>query len=346
MKKKISTSVVGLQHHGVTVQVVERIKEGAHLSLKAEPDNTHDKYAVAVYVQNIKIGYIRAREARQVSGAIKAKATVTLMHCSDDTPSRVGYFSAKVIVESDIKTSPPQIAAPKTAGIYRIYSTNTGEFYIGQSVDVSARIREHWGELALGIHPNSALQELWADYGESNFMADLVAAAPEGLSSIDRQRWLADSEEYYISQGKKYGECLNKYPGGLVLTQELRDLEDEQERRGRLLGNDAIRARHQEVKQELSIIADKLEKLTDAYQTSLAHISRINNIITNKTGLRSIFYGRMESWEKKSNERELSSQQFFSSRMRAEIEELNKKQTDLISELGTLKPKSFKIQRK
>ena len=346
MKKTISTSIVGLQYYGITVEIIGRINEGEKISLKEEPENPHDKNAVAVYIGSVKIGHIRASEAKQVCTAIKAHTTITVQPCDKSILRGSTYFSANVVIEKNIPhLSHPIIAKPNTAGIYRIYSASTGSFYIGQSIDVNNRIKQHWDSLRLGVHTNSALQQLWTQYGESEFIADVVATAPDDLGSADRQFWLADSEVFYISQGKKYGECLNKYSGGLVLTQELRNLEDESDRHNRLINNDAIRKRRQEVKQELSTITSELNRLEADYQSATADIIRLKDIFRNKTGLRSWYYGGMRKWEKESNERQLSSQQLFASNMRAKIETLEKKYSRLIVELNDLNPKGFKIER-
>jgi group I intron endonuclease len=44
-------------------------------------------------------------------------------------------------------------------GIYCIINTKNGKRYVGQSVDVGRRIREHLSELKSNTHPNKDLQE-------------------------------------------------------------------------------------------------------------------------------------------------------------------------------------------
>lgn len=38
--------------------ILSDLKPGCQLMLKAEPANPHDSYAVAIYYQNVKIGYV------------------------------------------------------------------------------------------------------------------------------------------------------------------------------------------------------------------------------------------------------------------------------------------------
>lgn len=343
MKKKIHTSIVGLNYYEATSEIFIKINEGVEITLKPEPDNPHDKHAVAIFIESLKIGYIRAREAKQISDAMRSNSNITVRPEHIDTACRPTYLPATVTIEKNIEITPPKIAPPNTAGIYRIYSSRTGGFYIGQSNDANRRIREHWTSLSLGIHPNSALQQLWNEYGDPNFIADLVAAAPDGLSSIARQNWLADSEIYYIGQGKKYGDCLNKYSGGLVLTQELRDLEGEEDRFERRSSNETIKKRRQEIKAELKKIDGELENLEKLLQTTRLKISELEETIKNKTGIRSWFYGSMEPWEKESNESLLSSRKLFFHNTTRKIDQLNKNKSTLSSRLGSLKKQAFKL---
>ena len=54
-------------------------------------------------------------------------------------------------------------------GIYMIRNTINDKLYIGKSVDVKKRFREHKHELRLGRHHNVYLQNAWNKYGEGAF---------------------------------------------------------------------------------------------------------------------------------------------------------------------------------
>ena len=49
------------------VDVFNELKIGAELQLVAEPENNHDNYAVAVYYQNHKLGYIPRDKNKYIS---------------------------------------------------------------------------------------------------------------------------------------------------------------------------------------------------------------------------------------------------------------------------------------
>jgi hypothetical protein len=56
-------------------------------------------------------------------------------------------------------------------GIYKIENTNTGGIYIGQSVDIEKRIREHKLQLRKDIHFNPHLHHgIAQDYGQNSNM--------------------------------------------------------------------------------------------------------------------------------------------------------------------------------
>jgi group I intron endonuclease len=44
-------------------------------------------------------------------------------------------------------------------GIYCITNNRNGKKYVGQSVDVSRRIHQHFSQLRKGEHPNEAMQK-------------------------------------------------------------------------------------------------------------------------------------------------------------------------------------------
>ena len=57
-----------------------------------------------------------------------------------------------------MKLTLPYPVSANRAGIYRITDAKTGRFYVGSSVNVAARWRQHQYRLAKGTHPNPMLQ--------------------------------------------------------------------------------------------------------------------------------------------------------------------------------------------
>jgi group I intron endonuclease len=61
---------------------------------------------------------------------------------------------------------------PEKSGIYRIVCIPTGKKYIGSSVNIKARLREHFAGLRRGTHRNPYLQHAFNKYGMDGFKAE------------------------------------------------------------------------------------------------------------------------------------------------------------------------------
>jgi group I intron endonuclease len=59
-------------------------------------------------------------------------------------------------------------------GIYMIRCEPTGEVYVGASVNVVKRIREHFYRLEKGIHRNHRLQSAYNKYGKESFISEVL----------------------------------------------------------------------------------------------------------------------------------------------------------------------------
>lgn len=76
-------------------------------------------------------------------------------------------------------------------GIYKITNTANGKVYIGQSVDVIARMRGHKRELMNNAHKNSGLQDDFNIYGHDAFTFEVIYKC--------RSVYLNQAEKYFIS---------------------------------------------------------------------------------------------------------------------------------------------------
>lgn len=61
------------------------------------------------------------------------------------------------------------------AGIYCIINKINGKMYLGSSINLKKRWRNHKDMLRSGCHPNLHLQSAWSAYGEENFEFVVVA---------------------------------------------------------------------------------------------------------------------------------------------------------------------------
>ena len=87
------------------------------------------------------------------------------------------------------------------AGVYQIYNTETGKRYIGSSIDVERRLKEHKRNLKSHKHRNQHLQNAWNKYEE--YLIRLVSAEE-----------LSEDAVIFLSQNdQRYAENLRKVSG-------------------------------------------------------------------------------------------------------------------------------------
>lgn len=75
----------------------------------------------------------------------------------------------------------------RSAGVYVIRCTATGEIYVGRTTDLAARKVNHWSDLRRGRHRNKRLQAAWARYGEGAFEFEVLetVADPNRLHALE-----------------------------------------------------------------------------------------------------------------------------------------------------------------
>lgn len=94
----------------------------------------------------------------------------------------------------------------KLCGIYCIENITDGKKYIGKSINIIARIKEHKRLLQKNAHQNRKLQRSWNKYGEAFFIFNVVELTDE--SSLN------EKEVYYISKYNSLKEGFNLTAGG------------------------------------------------------------------------------------------------------------------------------------
>lgn len=77
-------------------------------------------------------------------------------------------------------------------GIYKITNTKNGKVYIGQSVDIDKRFKQHKKLLRENNHINYLLQDDWNVYGEDSFTFEVVEKC--------RSPYLNEIEQHLIKE--------------------------------------------------------------------------------------------------------------------------------------------------
>lgn len=84
------------------------------------------------------------------------------------------------------------------SGIYIITNAETGDCYIGSSVNMEKRLTQHRYLLRLGRHHSRLLQDAWNHYGEDAFLFDALETIPEiSQLTIVEQHYLDERKPSY-----------------------------------------------------------------------------------------------------------------------------------------------------
>lgn len=86
------------------------------------------------------------------------------------------------------------------AGVYQIYNTETGKRYIGSSIDVERRLKEHYRNLKHHKHCNQHLQNAWNKYEEYLVFEPLEYCEPDECLKLEQQYI-----DYYNSANRENG---------------------------------------------------------------------------------------------------------------------------------------------
>ena len=81
----------------------------------------------------------------------------------------------------------------KKTGIYQIRNTVNGMIYIGSSINIAARWREHKYDLNMNKHRNQHLQSAYNKYGKDAFVYEVLEVLDEGSKEKQFER-----EQYWI----------------------------------------------------------------------------------------------------------------------------------------------------
>ena len=63
---------------------------------------------------------------------------------------------------------------PKPAGVFQIKNTANGKILLGSSLNLEGPLNSHRFMLKIGSHRNKALQQDWNQYGEQNFVFEIL----------------------------------------------------------------------------------------------------------------------------------------------------------------------------
>ena len=106
------------------------------------------------------------------------------------------------------------------SGVYQIYNTVNGKRYIGSSIHIEQRFKEHLRNLRANKHVNAHLQSAWNKYGEHSFiLEEIELCEPDQCLKVE-QEYI----DYYHAADRKFGYNIDPYADhtGNTLSEETR----------------------------------------------------------------------------------------------------------------------------
>jgi len=96
----------------------------------------------------------------------------------------------------------------KIQGIYFIRNIANDKVYVGSSINIKKRWRDHICSLNNKVHENSHLQNSWNIYGQDKFNFELVEEILDTNKLLERESYYIESKKTYI---KEYGYNQMRY---------------------------------------------------------------------------------------------------------------------------------------
>jgi len=87
-------------------------------------------------------------------------------------------------------------------GIYKIECIKTNRVYVGSSINISVRWRDHLWMLKNNVHHSNALQNAWNKYGNKSFSF-------ETLEELESTNNITEREQYWIDKLEAYTKGYN-----------------------------------------------------------------------------------------------------------------------------------------
>ena len=87
------------------------------------------------------------------------------------------------------------------SGIYRIINVATNKGYIGSSVDIRRRLKEHFSDLRGGRHSNPYLQASFNLHGESSFVFEIIEVCSREYMQERETYWIHEYHSYVTDNG-------------------------------------------------------------------------------------------------------------------------------------------------
>jgi hypothetical protein len=288
-KRNLKASLVGIQYQKPPFVVHNLIKLHP-ISIKRDRQNQHDENAVEVLLMSHRIGYLDKDSALAISSLLDRGYSYQITTNSFSSSSKSIGLSIEFSIPEESYVSTPK--ADDSAGIYKISIEDDEYVYIGQSNDIKKRWSTHWNDLQFNIHGNKNLQALWNGKGSVVFKTSVIETVPSNLASgLERQRWLAEREQYWIKFYRDKAICVNITDGEVIATNKAVKEYEVEQRKIIKEHDEPIKAR----KKEIKLLIEKLDIDLEIQRRKLgeirAEVGELDSYIRKNSGLRGFFTG-------------------------------------------------------
>ena len=174
---------------------------GLIIRLEHQPNNPHDKNAVAVRVKRTGaiLGHVSRELARKYATLVDDEKIIEASISSIEKKGEYININVRVVYEqSDEQLAEKHnsrlwrssSAIPEESGVYAIRNIDSGRQYIGSSKNLKSRIRLHIRDLSRGCHANHALQSDFSQFGADHFEAKILVSgiSPSSLDLVEADR--------------------------------------------------------------------------------------------------------------------------------------------------------------
>ena len=177
------------------------LSSGVTILLEHQPDNPHDKNAVAVKIKKTgaMLGHVSRELAPKYADLIDEEKIIEASIFRADNNGKYINIDVRVVYEQSDEelmqkhNSRLWLSASSLAtepGVYAIRNINSGRQYIGSSTNLKDRIRSHIRDLSLGCHANHALQFDFSQMGADHFEVNVLSGGitPSSLALVEEER--------------------------------------------------------------------------------------------------------------------------------------------------------------
>jgi hypothetical protein len=185
------------------------LSSGLAIRLQHQPNNPHDKNAVAVLVKmsGAMLGHISKELAPKYAALLNSGSIIEASianidrngaHINIDVRVVYDQYDDQLAEKHSSRLWGSASVLPTETGVYAIRNIESGRQYIGSSNNIKDRVHSHIRDLSLGCHANHVLQSDFSSLGLNHFEAKVLV---RGVSPSNLAKAESDSISSLLNAG-------------------------------------------------------------------------------------------------------------------------------------------------